>query len=148
MTGLDLVAVQDLILAHVETSFPNYQVVEDQVLDDESIIKSNNRVKPYIVLRWHGLNRSLTSGSFGGVRHDEYSSSVDVILVAPSPRQARLGLNLVMDGLIGWQVPGGSMLAPVGGQSLFSVPDYDGKPHVYMAINTLSFQVNSSNVGT
>ena len=148
MTGLDLVAVQDLILAHVESSFPAYEVKEDQVLDDEIIVKLNNRLKPYIVLRWHGLNRSVNNASFAGVRYDEYSSSVDVILVAPSPRQARLGLNMVMDELIGWQVPGGSPLTPTGGQALFSVSEYEGKPHVYMAMNNLSFQVNSTDVGS
>lgn len=147
MTGLDLVAVQDLILAHVQTSFPAYEVKEDQVLDDETITKLNNRLKPYIVLRWHGLARSINNASFGGVRHDEYSSSVDIIFVAPSPRQARIGLNMVMDDLIGWQVPGGSQLTPTGGQALFSVGDYDAKPHVYMAMNNLSFQVNSTDVG-
>ena len=147
MTGLDLVAVQDLILAHVESSFPAYEVKEDQVLDDEAITKQSNRLKPYIVLRWHGLNRSTTNTSFGGARFDEYSSSVDVILVAPTPRQARLGLNMVMDSLIGWQVPGGSQLTPTGGDALFSIGEYDGKPHIYIAMNNLSFQVNSTDVG-
>lgn len=147
MTGLDLIAVQDVIAAHVETSLPTYDVKQDYVLDDEQILKLDNRIKPFIVLRWHGLNRSAQNASFRGARFDEYNSAVDVIVVAPNPRISRQALNYVMDELIGWQVPGGSQLTPSGGQSVASVPDYQGKPHLYLAVNTLTFQVNSDGVG-
>jgi hypothetical protein len=148
MTGLDLISVQDTIAAHVETALPNYEIKEDYVLDDEQILKLDNRIKPFIVLRWHGLNRSPQNASLGGARFDEYNSAVDVIAIAPNPRISRQALNYVMDELIGWQVPGGSQLTPSGGQSVASVPDYQGKPHLYLAVNTLTFQVNSNGVGT
>ena len=147
MTGLDLIAVQDIIATHVETTLPTYEVKQDYVLDDEQILKLDNRIKPFIVLRWHGLNRSAQNASFRGARFDEYNSAVDVIVVAPNPRISRQALNYVMDELIGWQVPGGSQLTPSGGQSVASVPDYQGKPHLYLAVNTLTFQVNSDGVG-
>lgn len=146
MTGLDLVAVQEEILAQVETAFPNYEIKEDEVLDDEYLLKIDGNVKPFIVLRWHGLNRSVTGASFGGVRWDEYNSAVDVVLVAPSPKIARRALNAVMDGLIGWNVPGGGQLTPVGGASVFPVVDNDARPHIYLAVNTLSFQVDSNGI--
>jgi hypothetical protein len=73
---------------------------------------------------------------------------VDIVFVAPNPRIARQGLNMVMENLIGYQVPGGSQLTPSGGQSVFPIVDYDGKPHIYLAINTLVFQVNSTDVGS
>jgi len=148
MTGLDLIAVQDSILAHIETTFPNYEVREDEVLDDEYLLKIDGNVKPFIVLRWHGLNRSSTGASFRGARFDEYNSAVDIVMVCPEPKIGRRALNLVMDGLIGWQVPGGSQLTPTGGAAVFPVVDYDAKPHIYLATNTLSFQVNSDGVGT
>lgn len=147
MTGLDLIAVQDVIATHIETALPNYEVKQDYVLDDEQILKLDNRTKPFIVLRWHGLERSPTNASIGGTRFDEYSSAVDVIVVAPTPRISRQALNYVMDELIGWQVPGGSQLTSSGGQSVASVPGYQGKPHMYLAVNTLEFQVNSDGVG-
>lgn len=148
MTGLNLVAVQDAIYAHIETALPAYEIKEDSVLDDEVLLKINNRVKPFIVLRWSGLNRSTVNTSFAGVRYDEYSSSVDIVLVAPTPNQAREGLNYVLNELIGWSVPGGSQLTPEGANSSFPIVDYDAKPHLHMAISTLSFQVNSTGVGS
>ena len=148
MTGLDLVAVQDVIAAHVVSTFSAYDVKQDEVLDDESLLKLSNRTKPFIVLRWHGLERSANNGSFAGARFDEYSSAVDIIFVAPTPKIARKGLNMVMGSLIGWQVPGGSQLTPSGGQSVFPSVDYEGKPHLYLAVNTLEFQVNSDGVGS
>lgn len=147
MTGLDLVSVQDSILAHVESTFPEYEIVEDEVLDDEYLLKIDSNVKPFIVLRWHGLQRSPGNASFAGVRFDEYNSSVDIVVVAPSPKIGRRALGYVMNNLIGWQVPGGSQLTPTGGAAVFPVVDYEAKPHIYLATNTLSFQVNSDGVG-
>lgn len=147
MTGLDLVSVQDVIAEHIRNTFTMYDVKEDEVLDDEYLLKISNKVKPFIVLRWSGLYRSPINGSFGGVRHDEYSSAVDIVIVAPLPKIARRALNMVMDELIGWQVPGGSPLTPEGGSSIAPVVDRDGRPHLYVAVNTLSFAVNSSGVG-
>lgn len=148
MTGLDLVAVQETIKLHAETLLTAYDIVEDMVLEDETLLKLNKNVKPFIVFRWHGLMRMQNDASFGGVRHDGYMSAVDVIFVAPTPKQARIGLNMVMDELIGWEVPGGSPLTPVGGQSVFPVIDKDARPHIYLAVNTLEFAVNSDGIGS
>jgi hypothetical protein len=148
MTGLDLIAVQDSILIHIESAFPAYDIVEDMVLEDEVLLKLNKNIKPFIVLRWHGLMRDTNDTSFGGVRHDSYMSAVDVVFIAPSPKQARLGLNMVMDELIGWYVPGGSPLTPVGGNSVFPVIEANGRPHVYVAVNTLVFHVDSNGIGS
>lgn len=148
MTGLDIVAVQDSIYNHIAATFPNYEIKQDFFLDDDSLLKVSGIVKPFIVLRWYGLNRSPINTSFAGVRHDEYSSAVDIVTVAPNPRDARRALNYVLDELIGWKVPGGSQLTPSGGQSVVPVIDSDARPHLYLAINTLSFQVNSTAVGS
>lgn len=144
MTGLDLVAVQDSIYTHIETSFPNYEIKEDYILDDESILKVSNKVKPFIVIRWEGLRRSVTDTSFGGPRKDSYISGFDVIVVAPTPRQCRLAMNMIMDEIIGWKVADLYPLTPNGAGDLFTVADYNSKPHLYMAVNSLSFQVDSN----
>lgn len=148
MTGLDLVSVQDAIATHIISTFPAYEIKEDEVLDDESILKLSNRTKPFIVVRWQGLVRSPSNASFAGARFDEYNSAFDVIFVAPTPRIARQGLNMVMGELIGYRPLGGSELTPVGGSAVFPSVDYDGKPHLYLAVNTLRFQVNSIDVGS
>lgn len=148
MTGLNLVAVQDAIYAHIESILSAYEIKEDAVLDDETLLKLDNRVKPFIVLRWHGLERSPVNTSFAGVRFDEYSSAVDVVLIAPTPKQAREGLNYALGELIGWKVPGGSQLTPEGGDALVPIGEENAKPHLYLAVGTLSFQVNSTAVGS
>ena len=144
MTGLDLVAIQDAIATQVASALPTYEIKEDYILDDEQILKLSNRIKPFVVLRWYGLSRSATEASFGGVRKDGYESAVDVILVAPNPRIVRQAINYAMDQLIGWTVPGGGQLIPVGGQGVAAVSDDNGKPHLYLAVNTLSFRVDSN----
>lgn len=148
MAGLNLVSVQDAIYAHIESVLPAYDIEEDFVLDDEVLLKLDNRIKPFITLRWYGLTRSPDNASFAGVRFDEYSSAVDIVLVAPTPKQAREGLNYALGELIGWKVPGGSQLTPSGGNSVIPVGEYQARPHLYLAVGTLSFQVNSTAVGS
>jgi hypothetical protein len=147
MAGLNLIYVQDIIAAYVREQFPGYEVYEDDVLDNEALLKQSNKIKPYIVLQWAGLFAS-GSTSFVGVRYDEYDSAVDINVVAPTPRQAREAMNIIMDKLIGWKPTGGGAMNPEGGSGLFVVPDYNGSPHVYIASTRLSFAVNSEDPGS
>lgn len=146
MSGLNLIPVQENILSYVSSQFPNYDVVEDMLLDDEYVLKNNNRVKPYIVLRWGGLWR-LGSKSFTSVRNDEYVSTVDIAVVAPTPKQARRGLNAVMDVLIGWQPTNAGVMIPEGSNTLLDIPNNQGRPSVFIASTRLSYAVNTTDIG-
>lgn len=148
MAGLNLVALQENIAAHVRAEFPNYDVKEDDVIDDEYLLKSGGKIKPYIVLRWGGLFRNTANANFAGVRFDEYISSVDIIVVAPTGSQARKGLNVVMDKLIGWKPSGSSPLTPFGGAGVYTFNTGDGRPHVYAASGRLRFAVNGEDPGS
>jgi hypothetical protein len=148
MAGLNLVAVQDSITAYIKTCFPGYEVYEDDVLDDETILRIGNKVKPYIVLRWSSLNRNTLNTSFSSVRNDEYNSAVDVCVIAPTGSQARRGLNIIVDKLIGWEPEDAGVMIPAGGGGIYVVNDRAGSPHVYVATSRLSFQLNGKNVGS
>lgn len=139
MSGIDLVSIQDEIALHIKTRFPAYEIKEDEVLDDESILRVARKTKPFVVIRWGGLTRQAANASFAGVRHDEYTSRFDIIAIAPAPRIARKVMNLFMDDLIGWRMSNGSTLTPTLGQAVFPVSDRDGVPHLYLAVGTLEF---------
>ena len=145
MSGLDLVSIQDEIATHIETTFPNYEIKEDEVLDDEYLLRVSNKTKPFVVIRWSGLTRQVANASFAGVRHDEYSSGFDIVAVAPKPRIARKVLNLFMDQLIGWKISNGSALTPTLGQAVFPTVDNNGVPHLYLGVGTLEFRFNAEN---
>lgn len=147
MAGLDLVQFQEVIAAYVRQEFPGYEVYEDDVIDNVSIHKVNGKVKPYIVLNWGGLNRNTRGANFGGVRYDEYNSSVSINLVAPTGAQARKGLNVVMDKLIGWKPTNGGALTPYASGGTYPIVDEAGRPQVYVSIGRLSFAVNSEDPG-
>lgn len=147
MSGLNLVALQDVIAAYIRQEFPGYEVYEDDVIDNTSIHKTNGKLVPYIVLTWGGLNRNTGSANFGGVRYDEYNSSVSVFVVAPTGKQARRGINVVMDKLIGWKPTGGTALTPFVSAGNYTVNDDAGRPHAYVSVGRLSFQVNGENPG-
>jgi len=144
MDGINLVSLQDQILAHVESEFPAYEIIDDIILDDEYLLKINNNVKPFVVIQWGSLARSGTETSFAGVRHDEYRSNFSLAAVAPTPKIARRVSNMFMDNLIGWKI-NGSELTPSSSIRTFAVKDANSRPHLYIASGTLSFRFNSSN---
>lgn len=148
MSGLDLIPVQDTITAYVRQQFAGYEVYEDDVLDDDTLLKVSNKVKPYIVLRWGGLFRNARGANLGGVRLDEYTSTVDVAIVAPTPRQCRQAMNLINDKLIGWKPDNIAALIPEGSGGTFVFPDNNGKPHLYIQSNRFTFAVNNNNPGS
>lgn len=146
MAGLNLIPVQDNILAYVEAEFPGYEVYEDMVLDEESLLRVDNNVKPYIVIRWGGLMRNLRGGAFSGVRYDEYTSNFNLSIIAPTPKQCRRALNIIYDKLVGWKPTGGTPLIPET-SGVYVVADTNGKPHIYIGSTTMSFAANMENPG-
>lgn len=147
MSGLDVIAIQDSIGAYVRAQFPGYVVYDDVVLDEQFVLKQGNKVKPYIVLEWGGLRDAGTDSSFVSVRYDQYYSTVDVTLIAPTPNQARRGLNIVRDKMLGWKPAGSTPLATEGGMDVLGIPDRDGSPMVYLAGCRFRYNINVENVG-
>lgn len=147
MAGLDLSIPQDAITAYVKQEFPNYVVYENSVLDDEFILKIGNKVKPYIVLGFGGMYSSFGGASFAGARYDEYTSTVDVTIIAANSEHARRGMNIVVDKLIGFKPTGSSPMSLQGGSATFGIPDNNGSPHVYLASQRLVYAINSENPG-
>jgi hypothetical protein len=148
MSGLNFIAIQESIEDYVKSEFPGYEVFDNDVASDDYIIKLGGKVKPYIVLRWGGLRNSMTNGSFAGARHDEYYSTVDVAVVAQNSRQSRIALNVIIDKLIGWKPQDSTPMSLEGGMDVIGVPDYDGKPNVYVASQRLKYNVNTTDIGT
>lgn len=147
MTGFNLVEIQDNIAAHIRATFPGYDVYEDDVIDDEYLQKINNNIKPYIVLEWDGIQRNTAATSFAGVRYDEYNAAVNVMVVAPTGKQARQSFNVIFDSLIGWKPSQAGALTPVAGGGIYVINNSAGRPHVYVASGMLSFTINGYGVG-
>lgn len=148
MSGLNFIAVQDSITAHIRAEFTGYQVYDDVVVDDDFILKNGNKVKPYIVLNWGGLNPSGGGGSFVGARHDEYYSTVDIVVVAPTPRQARLSSNIIIDRLVGWKPTASSPMTVSSNTDILAIENANGVPFVYAASTRMQYAINAENVGS
>lgn len=147
MAGLNLIEVQDLIVAHIRSEFSSYEVYEDYILNEQELLKVNNRVKPYIVISWDGLSRSPANASFGGVRQDEYFSAFSIGIIAPTPSQCRRGMNIMVDKLVGWSYDGVGVLTPLSSTGAFVIAERDGTPHLYMAMAEFTFPMNSTDPG-
>jgi hypothetical protein len=148
MTGLNLIEIQETVLNYIEDEFPQYKVYEDYVLNEQELQRVDSRIKPYIVIAWHGLSRLSNGASFAGVRQDQYESGFDIGIIAPTPKQCRRGLNMVIDNLIGWSYDNVAYLTPGQSSSAFVVASRDGIPHLYMAMADFSFQMNTTDPGS
>lgn len=148
MSGLDLSIPQEAIIAYVREQFPNYIVYDNSIINDEFVLKIGNKVKPYIVVGFGGLYLSNRGGSFAGARYDEYTSTVDITVVAAKPEHSRKGMNLVIDKLIGFKPTGISSMTLQGGAAMWGVADTNGVPHVYLSSQRLTYAVNSIDPGS
>lgn len=147
MSGFNLVTVQSTILSYVEAQFPDYEVYEDYLLNEQELARVDSRVKPYIVIAWHGLDRMGSNASIAGVRQDEYSSGFDIGVIAPTPKQCRYAINIIIDNLIGYSFDNTAYLTPGQSSSPFIAASRDGVPHLYMAMSEFSFPMNYDNPG-
>lgn len=148
MAGFDLVSVQDTISAYVQSEFPTYTVYEDYILNEQELQRVDNRVKPYIVISWYGLNHLFSAGSIAGVRQDQYSSGFDIGVIAPTPKQCRHAINIIIDRLIGYSYDGVARLIPGTSTSAFVAAENNGVPHLYMAMSEFTFPVNTTDPGS
>lgn len=147
MTGFDLVTVQNTILSYLQTEFSDYDIYEDYVLNEQELQRVDRRVKPYIVVAWHGLERLNSAAAISGVRQDEYESGFDIGVIAPTPKQCRYAINIIMDNLIGYSFDGVAYLTPGGSSSPFVAAARDGVPHLYMAMAEFTFPMNYNSPG-
>lgn len=148
MAGLDLVSIHNTILAHIESQFSDYDVYEDYILNEQELQRVDTRVKPYIVISWYGLNRIASGASVAGVRQDQYESGFDIGVIAPTPKQCRLSINIIVDNLVGYSYDGVARLIPGTTTGSFVVAERDGAPHLYMAMAEFTFPVNYDDPGS
>jgi hypothetical protein len=147
MAGFNLVSVQNTILSYLQTQFSDYEIYEDYLISEQELQRVNNQVKPYIVIAWHGLDRLGSNAAISGVRQDEYESGFDIGVIAPTPKQCRYAINIIIDNLIGYSFDGTAYLTPGQSSSPFVAAARDGVPHLYMAMSEFSFPMNYDNPG-
>ncbi len=147
MTGFNLTTIHDAILSFVESEMSGYEVYQDYVLNEQELQRVDARVKPYIVISWFGISRSGRNASIAGVRKDEYVSGFDIGVIAPTPKQCRLAMNIVIDKLIGYSYDGIANLTPGTSSGAFVAAEREGTPHLYMAMSDFSFPINYDNPG-
>lgn len=148
MTGLNLVSIQSTILSYIQSQFDDYQIYEDYVLNEQQLQKVNAKVKPYIVISWYGLSRIGRAAAVSGVRQDEYESGFDIGVIAPTPKQCRYAINIIIDRLVGYSYDGVGYLTPGTSTGSFVAAERDGAPHLYMAMSEFTFPVNTTSPGT
>lgn len=149
MSGIDLYVSQESIKSYLQTTFPNHQTITGATYDDESLVRVNGTLLPYITLRFGTLLPRLNDRSMGGYRQDGYFSTCDVGVVAPNDDDMRALLAVVTDRLINFQPEGAARLhlalyAPPLSFTIFA----KAKPSAYFSANRYEFNINAEDVGS
>lgn len=151
MGGLDLFEMQDAITAEVRRIFPDTKVYEDSVPDDANLPRGvEQKVIPFIVVRYAPLSPSQSGRAMRGPRHDEYITSFDVLSVSMSGRVSRKLNSAAVSQLIGFKPDGISpvfMRSDGGGSSQFTISQNEVRPTLFVVSTRLRFNVNNSNIG-
>lgn len=103
---LNPTGAQRSIIAKLKAEYPHVPILPDGLLDDDndSILKfPNGSIKPFIIPRFTSPRRARKGRSIAFEKLDSHNASVDVVVVARNPTEARELLNDVGDRLIGWK---------------------------------------------
>lgn len=144
---LDIYAIQNAIIEELEdasgvfTKDTDWEDATDVPTDGSGLLQS------YHAVRSNSLNRTPDGGSFGGPRHDEMYTLIDVVSVAYDPDEVRkiaYGPDGVMDILTGFKPTADSgTLYPTGSGSVFvRGGDTQVRPRAFIAISSFRLQAN------
>lgn len=129
---LSISLVRDDIIAKAETDFAE-PIYRGGVPTLETLIMTNGRVRPYIVVNFSDIIRQ-GSKNFAGTRGDDHIQPVNFFCVAPHPvgaLDAPLAEQLqikVIDKFLGYNVPyGGEMVKRPGG-GMYTFADASNRP--------------------
>jgi len=148
--GFNIVDIQDAITAQVQFTVPNTLVLEDSIPDDFSPpVDSDNKLVPYVVIRYGPIRPSYTGKSLMGTRYDEYWASCDIVCISANGRVSRkLNAGLV-DALLGFKPDGVSpmtMRTDAGDPAQFVVSSNESRPTQFICSTRLRYTVNGTNV--
>ena len=144
---MNLYATQQDVLAYLTTNLgaPVFDTDYPAVQDEPSV---NGVMSPYVVLRSNDALRIAGNGAFGGSRHDEMYTLMDVLCVAASPQGARelaYGAGGVADVLTGYApIDAGPMDRAGGGQVFVAVDGTGARPSNFIARVSFRMLVNVS----
>lgn len=140
--GFDLYSIQKDIQTYLETTFPAYQFERGGIPDDQTIIRVNGKIKPYVVLRFRPIEPRGDLGSFGGVRMDDYFSAFDLNAIAATEDSAAQVCNIMTDRLIGYQAVGATKLKPQIGVGQITIRNAENRPTAYAVSQRFTFGLN------
>lgn len=146
--GLDNFAVQQDILAYIQTSLPSYSVESGGIPNGDSLPLVNGALQAYIILRFADTSPTPNGGSFGGPKHDEYFSVFDALCVAPTDTQAREVGNYLDTFLLSHKLTNtGSITRAPGSQRFALYSDASRQPVAFVVSKAYRYSTNISEVG-
>lgn len=149
MSGINLWEAQNLVLEYAKANLAkgDIKVHEGTVPDALSLQLRDGKLVPYYVLRFSDMMPASGGGSFMGAKYHEYYSYVDGICVASTPEKAREMASMFNATMVGKSFTNTSELSPAYGGGTFTVPSGERTPAAYVAITSLRYNINLSDVG-
>ena len=139
--SLDLLAVQDQIVAELETMAQDVYVTA--VPEDSKVAHGPNGLfLPYVVVQFADMKEATSGNGITSVRHNPGVSYCVVETYAPTERAARQVSNIVRDKLTGFLPVDAGELRLAGGKT-YSTVEYNAVPKKYVSEVAFMFIVNT-----
>lgn len=149
MAGLDLSALQDDILAHLETSLPaGYQVMEADVADALTIAQNNGVAQTIVIVQFGDMLPRAGDKSWCGPEMDGYYTLVRTLCIASEARAARQANSVVNQVMLGHKPANGGVIGKQAGGGAFTLGEANSKPLAYVALAGFQLATNVDDVGS
>lgn len=149
MSGLDLSALQDDLLAFIKTSMPaGYQVMEADVSDAYTIAQTNGVAQTIVIVQFGDLLPRAGDKSFCGPELDGYYTLIRTLCIASSPQRARKANSIVNQVLLGHKPANGGAIGKQAGGGAFTIGEANSRPLAYSALAGFTLATNVDDVGS
>lgn len=143
---LNLVDVQEAILAHLKATIPE-KVYEQAVPDAEPVRKVDGKVVPYVALQFGDIQDRVSGRSFVGVRGNDYELPIYVQVVAATPEIARkVASRNVLNALLGLKTQWTDEVKKRPGGGMWPITSSNGATEAYMVPSSWAVTVQLNEV--
>lgn len=145
--ALNLVDIQDAILAHLKAKLPDLIVEEQSIPDSMTLKRVGGSVQFYVTIQFDGTREVFQGKTFSGVRYDDHDLIINTQVVGPNASNVRrISANRVMDALLGFSMPYTSQMRLRPGGASRTITSSNGATEAYMTAEgyAITFQMDPS----
>lgn len=144
---LNLVTLQEEILAHLKNSIPQ-MVVEQAMPDPDTLPRDpSGKVPYYVSIQFGDIQNRFQGKTFAGTLHDDYDLIMYTQVIGPDPKKVRIiASENVLEAMMTFEGDWSSHVVKRPGGGMWPLVQSNGATEAYMYPGSwaITFQMNPS----